>query len=1096
MKYFRHFVAFSVFLIFVQQSFSQSKQLWSLNKTQINKSASIKRTSYPKKYKQYQLKLDKLKIRLTNSPKRTTVNNKSKTIVKFPDENGNLIDFKILEAPVMSKELAKKFPNNKSYIGYAVDNKSISIRFSVNQLGVYAMMTKAGKQTIYIDPLSKNKLNYIVYKRNNLPERKNDFICLSKDTNTQKVNVAAKSFNATDAKLRTFRLAVAATGEYSQFHINLAGVNSGTDTQKKAAVMAAITTTLTRVDAIYERDVALTMVLVANNDKLIYLDGTTDPYSNTNGNAMLSENQKTIDSIIGFANYDIGHVFSTGGGGVAVLNSPCTASKAEGVTGQNNPVGDAFDIDFVAHEIGHQYGATHTFNGNTGSCAGGNRNDATAVEPGSGSTIMAYAGICSPQNVQLHSDDYFHSISIQQMFTSISAGQNNCAATTTLTNDPNAPVVNAGADVVIPKSTPLRLTAVGSDADNDTLTYTWEQTDNQITAVPPDSTATGGAVFRSRSPIISPTRYLPEITTVLGGKNSNTWEVLPSVARTLNFDVTIRDNVSGGGQTSRDAKKITVDANSGPFKVTSQSTSATFDVGSTQTVTWQVANTNLAPVNCTNVDVLLSLDGGLTYPITLASKVLNNGSYNVLIPNNPTTKARIMVAASNNIFFNINIADFSIQENKMAIIPALINTEVCTGNQVVLNYTYKAFGGFAENTTFSVINLPTGVSASFNPTNTSVNNTDVQLVLNGIKNNNLGSNAITVKATATSLTRSVTTNLQVYSTTFNAQQITNPSQGAIGVDLNPTLTWVAQNNAKTYNLQVATDSNFTTLISEINTDKTSFNLVGLSETTTYYWRVQPQNLCGKGSFSTVFAFATYKQSCNTTAYSGAPIAIPDNNPAGVSSTLNVTNNVVISDVNVGVNLTHNFIGDMSIKLTDPANKTIQLINSSTCATQNMDVVFDDSGNSAVCNSTVPGYSGKIKPTDALSTFNGDNTQGNWTLFLEDQGPQDLGSLIGWQVEVCSKVSVPLTVNNINLKKLKIFPNPSQGFLHVSFINANSNVLINIFDTLGRSIKKLDFKNVSFEFNKIVNLQGLSKGVYFIKIINGSSETVKKIIVDF
>ncbi len=1095
MKYFKHFFVFSVFLIFAQQIFSQSKQLWSLNKTQINKSESIKRTSYPKKYKHYQLKLDQLKIKLANSPKRTTVNNKSKTIVKFPDENGKLIDFEILEAPVMSKELAKKFPNNKSYIGYAVGNKGISIRFSVNELGVYAMMAKAGKQTIYIDPLSKNRLNYIVYKRNNLPERKNDFVCLSKDTNVQKINVAAKSFNASDAKLRTFRLAVAATGEYSQFHINLAGVSSGTNAQKKTAVMAAITTTLTRVDAIYEKDLALTMVLVANNDKLIYLNGTTDPYSNANGNAMLAENQKNIDSIIGFTNYDIGHVFSTGGGGVAVLNSPCTASKAEGVTGQNNPVGDAFDVDFVAHEMGHQYGATHTFNGDAGSCAGGNRNDATAVEPGSGSTIMAYAGICSPQNVQLHSDDYFHSISIQQMFTSISTGQNNCAVITTLNNDPNAPVVSAGADIVIPKSTPFGLIAVGSDADNDVLTYTWEQTDSQITAVPPDSTATGGAVFRSRSPVTSPTRYLPKMATVLAGKNSNTWEVLPSVARTLNFDVTIRDNVSGGGQTSKDAKKITVDGNSGPFKVTSQSTSAIFDVGSTQTITWNVANTNIAPVNCTNVDILLSIDGGLTYPITLASKIPNNGTYNVVIPDNPTAKARIMVAASNNIFFNVNTANLTIQENKMAIIPAVNNTEVCSGNQVVLNYTYKAFGGFAENTVFSAVNLPTGVSASFNPKKTLVNGTNVQLTLTGINNGNLGSNAITVKATAISLTRNVTTNLQVYNTTFNTQQLTSPSQGAIGIDLNPTLNWVAQNNAKTYNVQVATDTNFTNIIYNSNTNNINLKLNGLSESTTYYWRVQPQNICGIGSFSSVFAFATYKQNCNVTAYSGTPIAIPDNNPAGASSTLNVLNNVVISDVNVGVKITHTFIGDMNIKLTSPANKTIQLIGSSTCATQNMDVIFDDNGNSAVCNSTAPGYSGKIKPTDALSTFNNDNAQGNWTLFLEDQGPQDLGSLTGWQIEVCNKVSVPLTVNNVDLKKLKIFPNPSQGFLHIYFINANNNVLINIFDSLGRSIKQLDFKNVNFEFNKIINLQGLSNGMYFIKIINGNSVSIKKIIVD-
>jgi len=1096
MNYFKRLVVLCVFLTFMQQSFSQSKQLWSLDKTQLNKTESLKRTSYPKKYKHYRLKLQNLSDKLINAPKRTTINSKSNTIVKFPDADGNLIDFEVKEAPVMSPELSKKFPNDKSYVGYAVNNKGVSVRFSVNKLGVYAMITKAGKQTVYIDPTSKNRLNYIVYKRKNLPERKQAFVCLSKDTKFRNISSAAKSFNANDSKLRTFRLALAATGEYSQYHINLAGVGSGTDAEKKTAVMAAMTTSLTRVDAIYERDLALTMVLVANNDQLIYLDGALDPYSNTNGNTMLTENQTNIDSVIGFANYDIGHVFSTGGGGVAVLNSPCTASKAEGVTGQSNPVGDAFDIDFVAHEMGHQYGATHTFNGDAGSCGGGNRTNATAVEPGSGSTIMAYAGICSPQNVQLHSDDYFHSVSIQQMFTSISTGQNNCAVTTTLNNDPNVPVVSAGTDETIPKSTPFKLTAVGSDADNDVLTYTWEQTDTQITTIPPIATATGGAVFRSRGPIASSTRYFPEIATVLAGQNANTWEVLPSVGRTLNFDVTIRDNVSGGGQTSRDDKIITVDANSGPFIVTSQSTNVTYDVGSTQIITWNVANTDLSPINCTNVTILLSIDGGLTYPVTLASSVLNNGSYDVVIPDNPTNNARIMVTGVDNVFFNVNAADFIIQANQMAIIPTVDNTEDCVGNQVVLNYTYQAFGGFSENTTFSALNLPTGVNASFNPTNTSVSGTNVQLTLTGISDSNLGSNTITIKATATSLSRTVSTNLQIYNTTFSTQQLTSPTQGEIGVDLNPTLSWVAQSNALSYNVQVATDINFTNIITDVTIANTNLDLNSLSEATTYYWRVKPQNNCGMGIFSTIFAFATYQQSCNTVTYSGTPIAIPDNNPTGVSSTLNVADSVFITDINIGVNLTHTFIGDMSIKLTSPANKTVQLLSSSACATHDMNVIFDDNGNSLVCNGTAPGYTGNIKPVDALSIYNGDNAQGTWTLFLEDQGNQDLGSLTGWNAEVCSKVSVPLIVDKIDLKNLKIYPNPTKGLLNIEFngINQNETEII-IFDTVGRIIKQINFKNVKPVFGEVINLQQIKSGIYFISIINGGKKIIKKIILE-
>ncbi len=1095
MKRFTRIVLISIFFFIAQTGFSQTKDVWAVSKTQVASAKILQRTSSPKDFKNYKLDIQKLKKDLTNAPFRKSKFSKSKTIVTFPDASGKMIDYVVLEAPVMAPELAKKFPNNKSYVGRSLTDKSTSIRFSVNQLGVYAMIFKAGEEVEYLDPYNKDRSQYMVYRRSDLPKKDQNFVCLTKETKGLNITTALKSFNANDAKLRTFRLALAATGEYSQFHINQAELSTGTDAQKKAAVMAAMTTTLMRVNGVFENDVALTMVLVANNDKLIYLDGAKDPYTNNNGNTLLAENQKIVDSIIGTANYDIGHVFSTGGGGVAVLNSPCTTSKAQGVTGQTNPVGDAFDMDFVAHEMGHQFGATHTFNGDAGSCAGGNRTDATAVEPGSGSTIMAYAGICSPQDVQNHSDAYFHSVSIQQMYANISVGSGNCADQTSLVNNLNAPLVNAGADVVIPKSTPFKLTAVGSDADNNTLTYNWEQTDTQITTIPPSATATGGAVFRSVSPTIATTRYFPTINTVLAGQTATTWEVLPSVARTLNFDVTVRDNVSGGGQTARDAKILTVDANSGPFIVTSQSTALTYDIGSTQTITWDVANTNLAPVNCTHVDILLSTDGGQTYPITLVSNGLNNGSANVLLPNNPTTSARIMVAGLNNVFFNVNVSNFTIQESNFSLLPISNFTDACSGSNVLINYTYQVFAGFSEITTFTALNLPSGINASFNPSSTSVNGTDVVLTLSGLTDAILGNNTISVQASSTSLTRTVDTNLQVYSPNFNTQTLIAPSDGSIGVALNPTLSWTPQSNAKTYDVQVSTDTSFNTLIASVNTTSTSYALANLTEATTYYWRVRPVNPCTTGSFSATNAFATYQQVCNTTSYSGSALFIPDNSPIGVSSTLSVADSVIITDVNIGVTITHAWIGDIALSITDPANKTVNLITSSFCEPQNMNTIFDDSGAIATCNTSAPGYSGTIKPSGALSLFNGDNAQGNWVLFAEDQGPSDIGSIISWGVTVCSAVSVPLAVKNEVIAGFRMWPNPSNGLINISMTNPNADkVFIDVFDTLGRRVKLLRY-GTNFIFNESLDLKELQKGIYFIKIIKGGQILIKKIILN-
>ncbi|MFK5889418.1 MAG: M12 family metallo-peptidase [Flavobacteriaceae bacterium] len=1098
MKYFIKLSLISIFLLIFQKGFSQSNKLWTVTNARQNQVEILQRSSNPEYYKSYHLNRALLKQLLTKAPKRNSKFGRSKVVIPFPDDSGKMIDFAILKASVMAPELAKKYPDNMSYIGQSLLDKSINIRFSVNQLGVYAMIFKAGNKVEYIDPIDKNRTNYMVYKRSSLPERDQASVCLTKETKGFNVpNVQLKALNANDTKLRTFRLALAATAEYSQFQVSQAGVSTGTDAQKRAAVLAAMTTTMTRVNGVYEKDVALTMVLVDNNDQLIYLEDTTlnpDPYTNGNGATMLDENQTNIDAVIGTANYDIGHVFSTGGGGIAHLNAPCTVSKAQGVTGQSSPVGDAFDIDFVAHEMGHQFGATHTFNGTTGSC-NGNRTNSTAVEPGSGSTIMAYAGICSPQNVQQHSDAYFHIVSIEQMFANITTGASTCGDISNLANNQNVPVVDAGADVSIPRSTPFKLTAVGSDADNDALTYTWEQTDTEITAVPPSATATGGSVFRSLNPVTDTYRYFPALSTVLSGKTASTWEVVPDVSRTLNFDVTVRDNVIGGGQTAKDSKVVTVVGTAGPFKVISQDINTTVDVGSTQSVNWTVAGTDLPPINCSQVDILLSTDGGFTFPITLATKVPNTGSYDVVIPNNLTTVARIMVKSVNNVFFSINPVKFSIQQNSFALLPEKNSTDACSGSNAVLNYTYNTFNGFNDTTVLSTTNLPRGVVAVFNPTTVSTDGTTVQLTLSGIADGNLGANDISVIATAPSLTRTVVTNLQVYSPTFTTQTITSPSDGSIGVTTSPTLSWDSQGNAKSYDVQVAVDINFNTIVKSANTTETSYTLMGLNEATTYYWRVRPVNPCINGAYSATNVFATLQTTCTTTTYADAPIAIPDNSTVGATSTINVPNNITISDVNIGVNITHQWIGDIELNITSPSNKTVQLIASSSCAPANMSVIFNDDGNSALCNGAAPGYSGVIKPSGNLSDYNGDNAQGVWTLFMEDQGQDDIGSLTSWNVEVCSVASVPLAVENFGISSLNMWPNPTKGDLNISMLNQKlAQVNIQVIDVLGRRIKAFHFKNTSTVFNTKLSLNNLSKGVYSVRVIKGNKVSIKKIIL--
>lgn len=714
-------------IVFATEGYSQNR-LWS--KTTVEKTADLTlldKASTPLKSELFTLNLQNLKTQLQTAPSRDAQVT-STVIIPFPAPDGTLKNYRIYEASVMHPELASRYNEIASYVGQGVEDPTASIRISTTIFGLHAMaFTTSGVS--YVDPYTSDLGTYIVYDKSQLRTSRT-WECLTADSEESDLDHrSTENLLASDGLFRTYRLAMASTVEYSAYHITAAGLTAGTLAQKKAAVLAAMVVSMTRINGIYERDMSLTMQLVANNDAVIFVE--SDSFSNDIPGDLINESQAVIDNIIGSANYDIGHTVSTGGGGLAQKPSVCVAGKARGITGSTSPVGDAYDIDFVAHEIGHQFGADHTFSGIGGNCTTGTRSNTYAVEPGSGTTIMAYAGICSGVNVQSNSDAYFHAVSIAQMVSHIT-GSGNCVAG--VANGNAAPVANAGADYTIPFGTPFRLTGSATDANGDALTYAWEQTDNQVTggiwtvAQPPLPTNNGGPTFRSVSPTTSPVRYFPSLQNILNGNLTSGYEVVPGVARALNFALTVRDNrMPNGGQTSRDNMIVNV-ANTGAFEITSPSVAnTTWSVGSSQTIAWNVAGTTANGINTSLVNILLSTDGGVTFGTVLAAGTPNDGSESITLPAGIAVPyARIMVEAVGNIYFAVSK---SIAIGYNVTVTTTCTPYTATPNATVSGQTSVGYYGYSLNIPDSVI--ISDMNISVNITHARINDLRIGVAIPG-----------------------------------------------------------------------------------------------------------------------------------------------------------------------------------------------------------------------------------------------------------------------------------------------------------------------------------------------------------------------------
>lgn len=581
------------------------------------------------------------------------------TKITIPMPDGRFVNVRIEESSILSPELQRKHPEFRTYRGVGVNDPSLTVRLDRTPSGFHGFaITNEG--SAYINPAAGL---YLSYWKKEFPRQ--PFQCYANGEQEGGDNHFAPyqpSFRSptkpSGDTLRTYRLIISATGEYYQF-VEARDCSGSTDPScGETATQNQIITTINRVNGIYEREVSIAFNLVEFN---IYDDPDTDPFTDSVNSQLLDENQADLDSKFGSGSYDIGHVFSAVGGGGLAARGVCLSNKARGGTSLTNPSGDVFDVDYVAHEMGHQFSGSHTFNGTESNC-GGNRVDTSAYEPGSGSTIMGYAGICGSQNVQPNSNDYFHTRSFDQI-TDYREGDGSCGTESATGN--NAPVVDAGPDATIPRETPFTLVASGSDPDSDELTYNWEQFDlgaAQTTQLPDPSST--GPLFRSRPSAAETWRTFPLFDDILD--DTAEWEVLPNTNRSLTFRVTARDGIGGV-----DYDDMTVTVAGSPFTITYPDSGDILECGDADTLAW----TPEVPEIASNVRATFSGDDGLTFPEVLLADTPNDGTEAFTVPTSLTDDGRVLLEPIDQMFFDVS-GRFSIEDS---LAPALEVPEAVTG---------------------------------------------------------------------------------------------------------------------------------------------------------------------------------------------------------------------------------------------------------------------------------------------------------------------------------------------------------------------------------------------------------------------------------
>ncbi len=925
-------------------------------------------------------------------------------VLDIPGPDGHLHSCKITWSPSAETGYYERHPETGTFRISGVQDRTLTGRIDYTMKGFHAMMRQDGR-TWMIDPVYRNRqdVHAIYYQDEYLGDDQEapTFTCyleedaLEGDPEEVIQNPPAAALRSGPVVLKTYRIAVAATGEYTNWHGG------------KAAASAEIITAVNRLNSVLEIDMGVHLNLISNNDLIVFTDPATDGYTNGDTEAMINQNPSVISMFIAPGGYDIGHVFgvaTNGQVGLAQLGAVCTNSKARGVSGLFVPKFDGFYIGVIAHEVGHQFSASHSFN----KCI--NENAGTGWEPGSGSTIMSYAGSCGQNAMQNNSDPYYHGGSLGQMKSFVRSGAGaQCGTSIPTDNEDPILMVDYPKGIHIPISTPFILEATAQDPNADDLTYCWEGIDTgPITdAGMPILTS---PLFRSFKPVPESFRVFPKMYKVAQGLYDK-FELLPTYSRDMTFRVTVRDNNPEAG--SIDQKDVAFYATelAGPFEVTSFSSIDTVRQGDYVPVTWDVANTDQYPVYCKEVSIYLSTDGGLTFPTLLAENVPNNGSFSVSIPQVTTNSARIMVRAADNIFFNMS-------SGNLRILPPLTpgialdvrpySQVACVPDVVSIELETSSLLGFAEEVSFELLSgLPPGAIATFSQeTITPPATTMLSIDLGGVTLG--GDYDLEIQATANGIPTLVRpAKLRVVRNDYSTLDALDPPSGSSGVGSSPLLTWVDQVDAEHYTVEIATSPAFgaSTILVESGLTQPSYQtLITLDANTLYFWRVFPGNICGDLEEVPVYAFHTISLNCSDLT-KASEISITNQGLSSVESPISISNIGKVSEVRVqNIMGTHQSIGDLRGYLESPSGTKVKLFSgqcSFIAGTINMG--FNDE--SALPFNCPPSQGSIYASEEPLSIMSDEEIEGEWKLIIQDIAIGGGGKLTSWTLRLCTDVSL-------------------------------------------------------------------------------------------